>query len=58
MGLFRRNNNNNNNNNNKPVIKQILDLAPRWIFDRLHQNLQNFWRRRYILGKNRWYSNK
>jgi hypothetical protein len=28
MGLFRR-----NKNNNKPVIKQILDLVPRWIFD-------------------------
>jgi len=28
MGLFRR-----NKNNNKPIIKQILDLVPRWIFD-------------------------
>jgi hypothetical protein len=28
MGLFKR-----NKNNNKPVIKQILDLVPRWIFD-------------------------
>jgi len=28
MGLFRR-----NKNNNKPLIKQILDLSPRWIFD-------------------------
>jgi hypothetical protein len=28
MGLFRR-----NKNNNKPVIRQILDLVPRWIFD-------------------------
>jgi len=28
MGLFRR-----NKNNNKPVIKQILDLVPRWLFD-------------------------
>ena len=28
MGLFRR-----NKNNNKPLIKQILDLVPRWIFD-------------------------
>ena len=28
MGLFRR-----NKNNNKPLIKQILDLAPRWLFD-------------------------
>jgi len=26
MGLFRR-----NKNNNKPVIKQIIDLVPRWI---------------------------
>jgi len=29
MELFRR-----NKNNNKPVIRQILDLVPRWIFDR------------------------
>jgi len=28
MGLFRR-----NKNNNKPVIRQIIDLVPRWIFD-------------------------
>jgi len=28
MGLFRR-----NKNNNKPVIRQILDLVPRWLFD-------------------------
>ena len=28
MGLFRR-----NKNNNKPLIKQILDLVPIWIFD-------------------------
>jgi len=28
MGLFRR-----NKNNNKLVIRQILDLAPRWLFD-------------------------
>ncbi len=28
MGLFRR-----NKNNKKPIIKQILDLVPRWIFD-------------------------
>ncbi|NOY97326.1 MAG: IS4 family transposase [Chlorobi bacterium] len=28
MGLFRR-----NKNNNKPLIRQILDLVPRWIFD-------------------------
>jgi len=28
MGLFRR-----NKNTNKPVISQILDLVPRWIFD-------------------------
>jgi len=28
MGLFRR-----NKNNNKPLIKQILDLVPRWLFD-------------------------
>jgi len=28
MGLFRR-----NKNNNKPLIKQILDLVPRWIFE-------------------------
>lgn len=28
MGLFRR-----NKNTNKPVIRQILDLVPRWIFD-------------------------
>lgn len=27
MGLFRR-----NKNNNKPVIRQILDLVPRWLF--------------------------
>jgi len=27
MGLFRR-----NKNNNKPVIRQIIDLIPRWIF--------------------------
>jgi len=25
MGLFRR-----NKNNNKPVIRQIIDLVPRW----------------------------
>jgi hypothetical protein len=28
MGLFRR-----NKNNKKPVIRQILDLVPRWLFD-------------------------
>jgi len=28
MGLFRR-----NKNNNKPVVRQILDLVPKWIFD-------------------------
>ncbi len=28
MGLFRR-----NKNNNKPLIRQILDLVPKWIFD-------------------------
>lgn len=28
MGLFRR-----NKNNNKPLIKQILDLVPNWIFE-------------------------
>ena len=28
MGLFRR-----NKNNNKPVVRQILDLVPTWIFD-------------------------
>ncbi len=28
MGLFRR-----NKNNNKPVIRQILDLVPRWLFN-------------------------
>ena len=28
MGLFRR-----NKNNNKPLIRQILDLVPRWIFN-------------------------
>ena len=28
MGLFRR-----NKNNKKPLIRQILDLVPRWIFD-------------------------
>jgi uncharacterized LabA/DUF88 family protein len=28
MGLFRR-----NKNNNKPVIRQILDLVPHWIFE-------------------------
>lgn len=28
MGLFRR-----NKNNNKPVIRQIIDLVPRWLFD-------------------------
>jgi len=28
MGLFRR-----NKNNNKPIIKQIIDLVPRWIFN-------------------------
>ena len=28
MGLFRR-----NKNNNKPVIRQIIDLVPRWILD-------------------------
>lgn len=28
MGLFRR-----NKNTNKPVIRQILDLVPRWIFE-------------------------
>ena len=28
MGLFRR-----NKNNNKPVIRQILDLVPRWLFE-------------------------
>jgi hypothetical protein len=28
MGLFRR-----NKNNNKPVIRQVIDLVPRWIFN-------------------------
>jgi len=28
MGLFRR-----NKNNNKPLIRQVLDLVPRWLFD-------------------------
>jgi len=28
MGLFRR-----NKNTNKPIISQILELAPKWIFD-------------------------
>lgn len=28
MGLFRR-----NKNNNKPVIRQVLDLVPRWLFN-------------------------
>lgn len=28
MGLFRR-----NKNNNKPLIRQIIDLVPRWLFD-------------------------
>ncbi|MFT5725253.1 MAG: hypothetical protein ACI9JN_002377, partial [Bacteroidia bacterium] len=28
MGLFRR-----NKNNNRPVIKHLLDLVPRWIFE-------------------------
>jgi len=28
MGLFRR-----NKNTNKPVIRQIIDLVPRWLFD-------------------------
>ena len=28
MGLFRR-----NKNNNKPIIRQIIDLVPRWILD-------------------------
>ncbi len=28
MGLFRR-----NKNNNKPIIRQILDLVPRWLFE-------------------------
>jgi len=28
MGLFRR-----NKNNNKPVIRQIIDLVPNWLFD-------------------------
>jgi hypothetical protein len=28
MGLFRR-----NKNNNKPVIRQIIDLVPRWLLD-------------------------
>jgi hypothetical protein len=28
MGLFRR-----NKNNNKPLLKQILDLVPRWLFE-------------------------
>jgi len=28
MGLFRR-----KKNTNKPLIKQTLDLIPRWIFD-------------------------
>jgi hypothetical protein len=28
MGLFRR-----NKNNNKPLLRQIIDLVPRWIFD-------------------------
>ncbi len=28
MGLFKR-----NKNNNKPLIRQIIDLVPRWVFD-------------------------
>ena len=32
MGLFRR-----NKNNNKPVIRQILDLVPQWIFNQCVQ---------------------
>ena len=28
MGLFRR-----NKNTNKPVIRQVLDLVPRWLID-------------------------
>ncbi len=35
MGLFRR-----NKNTNKPVISQILDLVPRWIFDNCTKTYQ------------------
>ena len=34
MGLFRR-----NKNNNKPVIRQIIDLVPRWL---LHSCTKQF----------------
>lgn len=36
MGLFRR-----TKNNNKPLLKQIIDLVPRWLFNscvNLHQS--------------------
>ncbi len=36
MGLFRR-----NKNNNKPVIRQILDLVPRWIFNSCAKTYQS-----------------
>ena len=36
MGLFRR-----NKNNNKPLLKQILELVPRWIFDSCTQAYQS-----------------
>ncbi len=35
MGLFRR-----NKNNNKPLIKQILELVPSWIFDNCTKTYQ------------------
>jgi len=36
MGLFRR-----NKNNNKPLIRQILDLVPRWLFDSCTNTFQS-----------------
>jgi hypothetical protein len=39
MGLFRR-----NKNNNKPVIRQILDLVPRWLFESC-TNLINYYKK-------------
>ena len=36
MGLFRR-----TKNTNKPLIRQIIDLVPRWIFNSCTQNLQS-----------------
>jgi hypothetical protein len=35
MGLFRR-----NKNNNKPVVKQVLDLVPNWIFQNCTKTYQ------------------